>query len=254
MLVPSLVLSLFYPYIFLVRPNKTRDIRNVGAQFGVESVWSIYFSYDPSPGRIFGFVVLHVLILQFTVFFWVVKIMSSFCAVIRCNECVCRTAGVDLIEIDLFVFFSRFVASLHRRTRVEQAPWHRRDVVVALPAGRPTRRGSRPSAAGSPSAAARRRRRSGGSPAGGGAGAPRRATTRSKFAVRSRITQLAFFGRARFMILHPIPVQGRRRVIPDWLGASVVVLVLRYSVGTEILYIDGLVCSLCFEVLPTRSR
>ena len=38
MLVPSLVLSLFYPYIVLLRPNKTRDIRNVGAQFGVESV------------------------------------------------------------------------------------------------------------------------------------------------------------------------------------------------------------------------
>ena len=62
----------------LVRPNKTRGIRNFGAQFGVESVLSIYISYDPSPGRIFGFVFLHVLILQFTVFLGRLNYMSQF--------------------------------------------------------------------------------------------------------------------------------------------------------------------------------
>ena len=104
--------------------------------------------------------------------FWVVLITCPVS--VGATKCVCRPA--DPIETYLFVFLVRFVVSLRRSTSVEQAPWHRRDV-VALPAGRQPRRGSRPSVAGSPSAVARRRRPRSASPAGGGAGVPRRVTT-----------------------------------------------------------------------------
>ena len=66
----------------------------------IEFVSFIISFYDPSPGRILGFVFQHVLMsLQFTAFSGSFKLYVQFlCS--RRNECACRPVDADPIEID----------------------------------------------------------------------------------------------------------------------------------------------------------
>ena len=128
----------------------------------------------------------------------------------RCGRAY--TVPMAFVRDDRRVLFcwcaSPNASPFRKETVLEQAPWHRRDV-VGLPAGRPPPSGSRPRGAGSlAGGAARRRRPSAGSPAGGGV-VPRRTTMRSKSA---------------YGCIHIFFVHHSRRTLRDGCASAVVVV------------------------------